>query len=305
MTLDVRSATILLECVRKGSLGRAATALNLTQPAVSRSLKILEEGFGVPLFERNTRGVALTPYGEALLPYAELVVSELASARDVIQQMRGASRGVVRVGGVASVVGGIVMAAICDMRQNHPDISFQVTEGLEDSVLEALKSGDLDIAVSSEPYVGDAISLAAPDILFDTVYVYAGAHHPLTQQRSVTIADIATRDWALPPIGSPVGKEWLKRFHNHALEPKMPLIVSRSVQVIKTAVQSADILCWLPLPTVQAEVRREEMVRIPVAELEWRRTFRVYRRRKGLLTPSAAALLHYIRSVGKRASKGT
>jgi DNA-binding transcriptional LysR family regulator len=88
MTLDVRSATILLECARGGSLGRAAATLNITQPAVTRALKQLEESYGVPLFERTTRGVVPTVYGEALLPYAQLVVSEIGNAADIIRQMR-------------------------------------------------------------------------------------------------------------------------------------------------------------------------------------------------------------------------
>lgn len=301
MTLDVRNATILLECARKGSLGRAAVGLNMTQPAVSRSLKVLEDGFGVPLFERNTRGVVLTPYGEALLPYAELVISELGSARDVIRQMRGASRGVVRVGGVASVVGGVVMAAIREMRQTHPGIQFQVTEGLEDRLLDGLKAGDMDIAVSSEPYVDDAISLAAPEVLYDLVCVYAGAHHPLAGSSEITLESVATQDWALPPIESPVGREWLRRFNNQAIEPRIPCIVSRSVQVMKTAMRSADILCWLPRHLVHTEVLRGEMVCLPVPELEWNRNFRIYRRKKGLMTPSAATLVQYLRKVGQTA----
>lgn len=299
MTLDVRNAAILLECVRKGSLGRAAVALNMTQPAVSRSLKVLEDGLGVPLFERNTRGVVLTPYGEALLPYAELVISELGSAREVIQQMRGASRGVVRVGGVASVVEGVVMAAIREMRQAHPGIQFQVTEGLEDRLLDGLKAGEMDIAVSSEPYVDDAISLAAPEVLYDLVAVHAGAHHPLAGTSEISLESIAVQDWALPPIESPVGREWLKRFQNQAIEPRMPCVVSRSVQVIKIAMNSADLLCWLPLHLVHNEVLRGEMVRLPVPQLEWKRVFRIYRRKKGLMAPSAATLVQYLRKVGK------
>lgn len=74
MTLDVRSAAIVLECARLGSLGRAAEALNMTQPAITRTLKQLESGYGVALFERTTRGVTPTVYGEALLPYAKLEI---------------------------------------------------------------------------------------------------------------------------------------------------------------------------------------------------------------------------------------
>lgn len=299
MTLDVRSAAILLECARKGSFGRAAVALNMTQPAVSRSLKVLEDSYGVPLFERNTRGVVLTPYGEALLPYANLVISELGSADSVIRQMRGASRGVVRVGGVASVVGGILIAAIRAMRRAHPEIQFRVTEELEDKLLEGLKAGEIDIAVSSEPYIDDAITLAAPEALNDAVFAYAGVHHPLARAPEVSLEEAARQDWALPPVGTPVVREWLRRFHSHSIEPRMPYIVSRSVHVIKTAVQSDDLLCWMPLPLLRAEVRRGEMVRVAVPELEWRRTFRIYRRKKGLLTPSASILVQHLRQIGQ------
>src|SRR5690606_2882352 len=157
MTLDVRSASVLLECARHGSLGRAAIALNMTQPALTRTLKLVEASYGVQLFERTTRGVVPTVYGEALLPYARLVVSEVANAEDLIRQMRGASRGVVRIGGVASVVPSFIVTAIARMREKHPDLRFQIVEEMEDLLLEGLKSGDIDIAISPEPYADDEI----------------------------------------------------------------------------------------------------------------------------------------------------
>jgi DNA-binding transcriptional LysR family regulator len=68
MTLGVRSAAVILECARRGSLGAAATALNMTQPAVTRMLKRLEESYGVPLFDRTTRGVVPTVLAKRCCP---------------------------------------------------------------------------------------------------------------------------------------------------------------------------------------------------------------------------------------------
>lgn len=305
MTLDTRSAAVILECARRGSLGSAAVALNMTQPAVTRMLKRLEASYGVQLFERTTRGVVPTVFGEALLPYAKLVVSETANADDVIRQMRGASRGVVRIGGVASVVGWFVMAAIDEMRRAHPEVQFHIIEDLEDRVLDALKGGDIDIAISPEPYVDDEITLATPDTLHDLVGVFARADHPIAQMPHVSLEDVAREDWALPPYGTPTVREWLRRFHARSIEPRMPSIISRSVQAIKSAVLLERILCWMPEPLLLPELESGEMVRIPLPELEWRRTFRIYRRRHGLLTPPASALIQHLGQTSARLENET
>ncbi len=298
MALDVRSATILLECARRGSLGRAAAALNITQPAITRTLRQLEDGYGVPLFERTTRGVVPTAYGEALLPYAQLVVSEIGNAEDLIRQMRGASRGVVRVGGVASVVGSFMTAAVSEMRRDYPEVQFHIVEELEDRLLEGLKAGEIDLAISPEPYADDEIALATADTHTDTVWVCAHPNHRLAGMGEVSLETAARENWALPPPETPIVREWLRRFHNHAIEPRMPSVVSRSVPVIKSLMAGGDMLCWMPLPLVLAEVQKGDLVRIPVAELEWSRTFRVYRRKKGLMTPS---LVQTIRRLGQAA----
>jgi DNA-binding transcriptional LysR family regulator len=295
MTLGVRSAAVILECARRGSLGAAANALNMTQPAVTRMLKRLEESYGVALFDRTTRGVVPTVFGEALLPYAKLIVSEIGNADDVMRQMRGASRGVVRIGGVGSVVGGYIMAAVTMMRTDHPEVQFQIVEDLEDRVLEALKSGGIDIAISPEPYVDDEITLATPEAMHDLVAVFCRAGHPVLQNAGITLADAARQDWVLPPYSTPTVREWQRRFHGASIEPLPPKVVSRSVQVVKSAVMTDGLLCWMPLPLMRADIERGEIARVPVPELEWRRTFRIYRRKKGLLTPSAAILIDCLR----------
>ncbi|MBI1619878.1 LysR family transcriptional regulator [Aquamicrobium zhengzhouense] len=297
MTLDIRSATILIECARHGSLGRAAVALNMTQPALTRTLKVLEAGFGVSLFDRTTRGVVPTVYGEALLPYARLVVSEVANAKDLILQMQGASRGVVRVGGVASVVPSFIVSAIAKMRQSHPEVRFQIVEEMEDLLLEELKSGVIDIAVSPDPYVDDEITLATPDILRDVVHVYARPSHPLASREHVSLEEVGNADWILPPMGTPIAKEWYQRFHDKGIEPRIPALASRSIGVIRAAALSQDLLCWLPAPRLSDQPSSEGLVRIAAPDMQWKRSFRIYRRRRGIVPPPAKILVQAIREL--------
>lgn len=94
--------------------------MHLTQPAVTRIIRRLEAHLGTPLFDRTSSGVALNVYGEAFLPYASSVDAEMANARDLLDALRGASKGVVRVGGVGSVVSGHLAVALQRLLADQP-----------------------------------------------------------------------------------------------------------------------------------------------------------------------------------------
>jgi DNA-binding transcriptional LysR family regulator len=294
MTLDVRSARIVLACAQARSIGRAARALNMAQPAVTRALTRLEAALDAPLFERTTRGVDLTPYGAALLPYAEVLVSEASQAEILIRQMRGAGRGVVRIGGVGSVASGLLVSAITELRTSHPEVAFVVVEELEDRLLDGLKTGLVDLAVLPDPTLDDDVRLATDETFHDLVHPYIRAGHPAAG-RPITLAEAATLDWAMPPQPTPVTREWLRRFHAQRLEPRAPVLQSRSVPVLRAAMLSGDLVCWMPEPILRADVERGQVCALQVPGLDWRRGFKIYRRRRGLLPPSAELLLDALR----------
>lgn len=298
MALDLRSATLLVTCAREGSLGRAAEALALTQPALSRLLRRVERDLGAPLFERTTRGVVPTVYGAAVLPHAELILAESAKAAEVVAALRGASRGVVRVGGVASVVGSLIVSAIAEVRRERPELRFQIVEGLEDALLEDLKRGAIDLAVSPAVHADEMVALAIPETPTDRVAVYARAEHPVFRGPAPDLAAVAAMDWALPPADTPITQEWARRLLAAGVEPRPAVISTRSVQAVRAAVLAADLLCWMPAPLLAPEVAAGLLRRLELPALDWTRSFRVYRRRRSLLTPAAELLLRALRRVG-------
>ncbi|MBP0644539.1 LysR family transcriptional regulator, partial [Mycobacterium tuberculosis] len=84
MTFDLRQLRAFTTIVSAGSLGRAAEVLHVTQPALSRIVKRLEDEVGAPLFERHSKGMQLTAIGQALLPHASLLQHEADYAREEI-----------------------------------------------------------------------------------------------------------------------------------------------------------------------------------------------------------------------------
>src|SRR5262245_11986001 len=102
MALDPRQLRAFLAICEAGSLGMAADALHVTQPALSRMMKRLEDQLGVTLFERRSTGMELTTFGEALLPHATVLSAEAARALEQINSLRGLGHGTLRIGAVGS-----------------------------------------------------------------------------------------------------------------------------------------------------------------------------------------------------------
>src|SRR5436309_15343394 len=95
MTFDLRQLNAFLAIVSTGSLGRAAETLHVTQPALSRTIRRLEEQVGAPLFERYSKGMQLTAIGSALLPHAVLLQREAEHATEEINAMRRLAKGTI------------------------------------------------------------------------------------------------------------------------------------------------------------------------------------------------------------------
>lgn len=297
MTWDQRSLSIFLTTAKYGSFGRAAREMNLSQPSVTRIIRRLEADVGTPLFDRTPNGVSLNVYGEAFLPYASTVDAEMANAVDLLDSLRGASKGVVRVGGVGSVVSGHLATALRQLLSAQPGLQAQVVEEIEDKLLLALKRGEVDLAISPEPYLDDEITLACPEALHDQVEVFAAPGHPLAGRAEIPLDEAAQHPWALPPQDTPVTRELQRRFFAHGIETIEIGVSSRSVNMLKSMTMQGGLMCWMPRRLVTLELETTRLMALPIPELSFRRTFHIYRRRKGQLPPAALRLLRHLQGL--------
>ena len=131
MALDPRQLKAFLTIVRVGSLGLAAEALHITQPALSRIVRRLESQLGVQLFERRTTGMELTSFGHALLPHATFLSEEAALAIEQINSLRGLGQGTIRIGAVASAATMLLPAVLERVLARWPNLHVQITEAVE------------------------------------------------------------------------------------------------------------------------------------------------------------------------------
>ncbi len=152
--MKLQQLQVLVDVVEHGGIRAAARERHLSQAAVTKSLRGLEELAGVPLVVRGSRGIALTPAGERLLARARAVVRQVELAGDELRQAAGADHGTVRAGITPLLVLRGLGEAFESFRRRYRNVEIQFGEGLIARVLPRLRDGTLDLAVVA-PDVGE------------------------------------------------------------------------------------------------------------------------------------------------------
>jgi DNA-binding transcriptional LysR family regulator len=253
MTLDLRELTAFLAVCELGSLGRAAQRLNITQPALSRTIKRLETRLHAPLFERYPTGMVLTAYGEALRPHANLLQRESELATEEIHALRGLAKGTIRVGASASVASAVLPRSIQRVLTHWPNLRVRIVEGVGDVLTDALVKHEIDLAIGSALPDHDEIC-AVPEFEWqDRSCVVASPKHPLMKRRGLRLQDTLDHQWAMSARGTPPYDELQRLFMAQGLA--MPAIVAetRSIIALKSLVAHAGLLSWMAEPMFEPE----------------------------------------------------
>ena len=297
MTFDLQHLVAFNAIVSSGSLGRAADALNVTQPALSRTIRRLEEQAGAPLFERHSKGMQLTDVGRALLPHAVLLQRESEHATEDIRAMLGLAKGTIRVGAVGSIACLVLPLAIGSVCRKWPNLHVQVIEGVWDRLADALVSHEIDLALGVDIEDTDEI-VAVKDCRWeDTSYVVAGRHHPLRKKPKLELADTLAERWAILPKGTGPFEHMMKVFARHNLALPNVVVETRSVTALKSLIGRSGFLGWMPEPMYDAERKAGLIDTLDIPGAGDRRTLTAFHRRAGMLPGPSIKLLDELRAL--------
>ncbi|MDN8618238.1 LysR family transcriptional regulator [Variovorax ginsengisoli] len=297
MTFDLQHLIAFNAIVSSGSLGRAAAALNVTQPALSRTIRRLEEQAGAPLFERHSKGMELTEVGRALQPHAVLLQRESEHANEDIKAMLGLAKGTIRVGAVGSIACLVLPLAIGATCEKWPNLQVQIIEGVWDRLANALVSHEIDLALGVDIEDTDEI-VAVKDCRWeDTSYVVAGRRHPLRKEPKLKLSDTLSERWAILPKGTGPFEHMKKVFSRQNLALPNVVVETRSVTALKSLIGRSGFLGWMPEPMYDAERKAGLIDALDIPGASDRRTLTAFRRRAGMLPGPAVKLLEALRSM--------
>lgn len=195
--MNIDDIEYLVTVAQHGNIGRAAEALGLTQPAVTRAVARLEALAGQRLFLRQPKGVTPTPAGHALLRRALRIRVEYDDAMRELQQMKTGQLGLLRVGYTPTVDEGLVVGGMRQLLLERPAAHLKMVEDLMPSLVGQLLDGQLDLVIGPRPAVPNDLLVIAP-LYDDHLRVVADRKHPLARRRSLRWVDVAAEPWLLP-----------------------------------------------------------------------------------------------------------
>jgi DNA-binding transcriptional LysR family regulator len=293
--MDSRRLQYFLAVYEHGSLGRAAAALNLTQPALSKTIHQLERELMVKLFDRTPKGLVPTIYGDRLSLHARAVQSELRRAEREIALMTGAAKGEVRVGATPSIARSVMPQVARILHAERPGIQLTVIEGLVQSHAPGLRCGELDLFLGGWARGIDA-DLATEVVHSDTVRVCARAGHALAGTR-VRLPWLLEYAWAMPPH-TEFWRDHLDRtLVSAGLTPPQPAVISNSASFITGMLRAGDFLSYLPALLVRDDVEAGTIVLLDAPELDVTIDISISYRSGAALPSAVGAVIEAIRTV--------
>ena len=153
--------------VEHGTFTAAARRAHLSQPALTASIRRLEDRFGAKLLHRGAGGAELTAAGRALVPRAHAALAAVAEAQRAVQEIEGLEAGMVSIGAGATACTYILPPLLARYRKLHPGVRFRLREAFTDQISLALEQGDIDLGVISDP---------GPGATYDHFYEIGRAH---------------------------------------------------------------------------------------------------------------------------------
>ena len=297
--MDYRKVQLFLAAARLGNMTEAAASLDISQPALSKSIKSLEKTLGVRLLERGRFGVSVTPFGQALMQHGQVMEAEMRNAVGEIQAMRGAQRGHVLMGCGPTEATRLLPLALQALAKDQPEIQVTVLYGLNEALMPWVKQGEVDFALSSVPTRTTDPDLSHERLLTETATVVARAGHPLAQHKVVTPDMLTPYPWILPRKRELERLAFDDYFVAQGLEPPTAQVETTSTVLMKSMVMQSDALTFIPAELIYWEVRAGQLQALQASGNQWARQVGITRRIKGSMSPASQRLLAAVKLVAK------
>lgn len=259
--MELRHLRHFAAVVDAGNLSKAAERVFISQPALTRSIKNLEDIVGAVLLERRPRGMVPTPSGDALYRYARLMLNEAVRAKAEVRAVQAGARGELAIGMAAMFSDHIVDRAVAAVCGAGRDVALTVTQGFLEELVEALRDGRIDVIFSNLSNMVLPADVHVEPILDLHAYVYAGAGHSLVGKRGIDKQMLLAERWAV--VDQPHMRDFLDHYFSaDGLATPDYVVRTNSLNLIRSLICNGGFIGILPEHVIQRRTRRGEVKRV-------------------------------------------
>ena len=295
MKLDVRHLVQLAAVAQAGGVTEGAALLGLSQPALSRTLSMLEKRVGEPLFVKGRRPLQPTPFGRALAEHGQLILAASRKASEAVDSFRIGASGVVRVGGTPFFMDALIVGMIAEFQNKSPEVRVEQSYGYLPELRAAINADCIDLAICPIEVLDEGSGLQFQELLPGRNVVACRPTHPLLIRRKLRTRELFDYPWIAPPPGSPL----LADLSNMLLSLGATEIKIRyaggSLASVVNYIKSSDALTVLPHGVVFAYRNEKSITALPVNIAHPHRALGLLRRSDALRSPVLDAFSAHIR----------
>lgn len=263
MDINFELYKIFYYCAQNKSFSIAAQKLFITQSAVSQSIKSLEKQLGINLFYRKSRNIQLTSEGELLFSYVQQAFNFLKAAEGKLQEIEGLRAGEIRIGVSDSICKYFIMPYIEQFGQLYPKVAIKVINRTTPQLLEVLKSGLVDIVISTLP-VNKDVFMSTPFISVNDIFVASKKFAEL-QNRKIELKELIQYPLVMLPSDSSTRKSIDAFFNSHNLVCS-PEIELESLELLVEFAKIGTGIAYVLKESALDLINNEELFEIQIKE---------------------------------------
>lgn len=297
--LRFRQLQLLVALGEQGSLGRAAAAINVTQPTATKMLAELEAQAKFKIYERRPRGMQITMLGREVLSFASRVLSEFERMQSALEARRSSGIGELIVGAILGAPD-IIAQAVTEMKAAQPLLTIKLRGESSDHVLEMLEARTIDIAVGRFNGLGQHNLYHYEPLGDEGLCVVVRAGHALARKRKLRLADLAGERWIMQSVATPVRQILEYEFGKAGMATPPDIIEVNSILTIIQLLERCDAVAMLSEPAVRDHLTTGLLRRLPLPIESRMSGFGILMRRGEKLSGVSSQFADRLRAISRK-----
>src|SRR6195256_1768433 len=298
--LKLRDLHILLAVIQHGSMVKAAAALAIFQPAVSKAIADMEHTVGLRLLDRSRQGIEATSYGKALVKHGTAIFDELKQAAQELDFLADPTVGELRIGSSESMAAGLLPAIIDRFSRQYPRVVLTVAQAVFATMqYRELRERSVDLLLGRNyaPFAEDDLE---SEVLFDDQpVVVSGRQTRWARSRRLELADLSQEQWILPPPDRLPGVSTADVFRASGVDvPKAPL-TTLSIHISLQLVATNRFVTMLPRSILRFSEMDRLLKVLPIKLPIQPRPVAIMSLKQRTLSPVAQRFIDCARTVAK------
>ncbi|WP_447527696.1 LysR substrate-binding domain-containing protein [Vreelandella sp. TE19] len=295
--LKLRHFQLFLALEEQRNLHRAARQLHISQPAASKLLSDVESNLGVRLFDRHSRGLTPNWYGEVMVRQAHSILSTLRHTGEELNALQRGHLGTVAVGTVMAPAVTLLTSAIERVHRDRPELKISVEVDVSKVLVPRLLEGELDFAITRIPAGYNIEHFVFEEIGEEELCFVCRKAHPLADEPTLGLADMAVYPWSLQPPGALMRQRVDSLFLHHQVAPPRQVVDTTDLLVSLSLVLKSDTITVATRETADLLCPPERFHRLPFVETLSVQPYGLVSLRQQRLSPGAAVLMSTLREL--------